>query len=385
MDNLPTVESCKICFIRPFALTDFTEKYQHLNQQFSFLANSNAYSNYYRSLEVRENESRKYLKPIEIDGLGPLEPLKKKHTLASYWRSFRIPLENDENKTNNELFLLLPLILKIPIKSIRAQNKSFPIKMYAYLFSFGSCCINMEVNISKLNYSLDELPSLISDIRRSNLGNGEKDFGSFSYKLVKKINKELFANENGINEQNSKVHTFILLNTDIDLQLTYPYHKRAIAAIMNYRKNIQNLSLENINEAIGCVLKVLNTGEILLFIPNCTFIYPSFDCNNMENTNQKRNKRTLHCMCNNYCSLLNVIFSTNRFLKDSLSVNENLFNNLPEERAQEIIVSFTKAFPKAPLGEFNNIYFYKIFHDIASRITLYECLEQIWADFNEFY
>ena len=150
MSKLPDIRTVKLSFIKQFTLTNFVEKNQALGQRFSFLANSDDYSEYYKFLESSEGNSEK--KPLEIDGLGSLMPLKRKHSLNSYWKSFRLPLINQEKEceSNNELFFLLPLKIKIPVTHIKASNKKFPINFYVYLFPFGSCCINMEINISVL-------------------------------------------------------------------------------------------------------------------------------------------------------------------------------------------------------------------------------------------
>lgn len=390
MNNLPSITFVKISFIRAFALNNFVEKHQNLDQQFNFLANCDYYSEYYKNLEASRNNADKNFKSIEINGLGPLMPLKKRHTLNSYWKSFRLPLKNEKNKSKNELFLLLPLKIKIHSKSIKAHGEVFPTEFYAYLFPFGCCCINMEINMPSPDFRLDKLPEVISDIKRSNFSAEEQSFKPYSLEIAKKINKALFADENGIKGDRSTINTLVYLKTNIGLKFKYPEHKNAIAAIMSdkiSKEKLLALSEANFNEEIGCALKIKNEGEILLFNPQRTFIYPKFcntqDVGNDKQIKEKQNARTLKCMYNNYCSFLNVMFAVNRFLKDSFLVNGKITNNLPNERILEIVKCFTIAFQKAPDNEFNNVYFHKIFDDIASRISLDKHLNDIWSKFND--
>jgi hypothetical protein len=370
--SLPTVESAKLYYVKQFTLNNFVEKYQDLDQKFSFLANSTDYAKYYRSLELSKGESEEKLKPKVIDNLGPLKPLKKKHTLHSYWKSFRLPLNTDKDETNNELFLLLPLRINIPIKSIIAANQIFSVKLYMYLFPFGSCCMNMEVDIPKLDCYLDKFPKLISDIMIANFSAKKGSFESFSIDAVKKLNKALFGNEDGFKK--NPTHTYVFLDTSIPLSLEYPEHKKAIVAIME-RKNIEELPLkeEYLNEKTKCELDSLNNGEILLFSPKCTFIYPSRVWIRKVTTDNKVKRKYL-CMSDNYCSFINQIFAVNRFIEDSFSKNKK---KLPKERAQEITKCFTMTFLDTSQDGSNNIYYKKAFEKISKEINLDKKLRDI--------
>lgn len=372
------VDSVKISLIRQFTLTNFVEKHQDLDQQFSFLANCNEYSHYYKNLELSKDYSEK-MNPCEIDGLGSLIPLKSKHTLNSYWKSFRLPLKSEENRNSNELFFLLPLKIKIPITSIKANNKKFPIQFYVYLFPFGSCNVNMEINIPVLNRSLDTLPKLISDIMISNFDAEKGSFTFYSNEIAKRINKVFFGSDEGIKK--SPVHTLIFLDTSEFLSLDDPEQKAAIVAIMK-RRNFEDVSTwteEKLNDMIKCELKKCRRDEIIIFHPECTFIYPSHMWIRKA-TKENKIKRKSKCMYNNYCSFLNVIFAVNKFLDSFL----NNSSKLPEKKIQEITKCFTTAFSESPREDFNNIYFENLFNDIASEIKLKEKLKILRkGEFNE--
>jgi hypothetical protein len=380
MGNLPLVKSIKVSFIKTFTLTNFLEKFQDLDQQFNFLANSDDYSVYYKSLELSNSSAEKKSKPETLVGFGSLTPLKRKHTLHSYWKYFRLTLESKVNNTNNELFLILPLKTKICTKSIHAANQIIPINIYTYLFPFGSCCINMEANIPILeDNNFSKLPKLISAIMTARISDETWGgcFESYSLHIVKKLNEALFADENGFIGEDKNIHTLVFLETE-DFGLIVDGLDEKIAVVATMRRNsIEEISyqpLEKINEQIGCVLKTYHDDEIILFTPLCTFIYPSFTC--------IKKKTTLRCMHDNYCSFLNVIFAVNKFLKDSFLVNKKLPENLPQKRVQEIAKCFTTSFPVSCEGYFNNAYFSELFDPIASKIGLDKRLEIIRSELN---
>lgn len=374
MNNLPLVKSFKVCLIRTVTLANFVEKSQDLNPQFNFLANSDEYSVYYKNLESSTRNAEK-IKPIKINDFGFLKPLRRKHTFNSYWKYFRLTLELEENETNTELFLILPLKIKILNKSIQADNQTIPIKIYAYLFPFGACCINMEANVAVLeDKNFEKLPELKSAIMTARISDEPWGgcFESYSLEIAKKINKGLFDDENGIVAKDKDVYTLIFLETeDSGLVVDGLDEKKAIIATMG-GKNIDVVSrqpLQKLNKQIGHVLDTLYEDEIFLFTPRCTFVCPSFT--------SIKNKKTLQCMHDNYCSFLNVIFAVNQFLKNSFLVNKRFPENLPKKRVQEITKCFKTIFPETREGYFNNVYFKEIFYPIASEIGLDEYLKII--------
>lgn len=216
---------------------------------------------------------------------------------------------------------------------------------------------------------------MIANIKRSKLSAEKGSFEPFSIKVAKRINEALFADEKGVKE--NPTHTFIFLDTSDPIIPTLPAHKKVIAAAMK-NKNIEDVSTiteEKLNEICRCKLKNLHSDEILLFNPKCTFICPSHIVIGNA-TNEKKIKRKMQCMYDNYCSFLNVIFAVNRFLDDSFIRNKS---KLSEKRAFEIIKCFTTAFPEAQQDDFdiNSIYFGEAFSQIAPEIKLNYHLKEI--------
>jgi hypothetical protein len=382
---LPTITSAKLIIIKQFTLTNFVEKYQDINKQFNFLVDSDDYIKYYQNIESLAGNAEENWEPREIFGWGPLIPLRKKHTLRSYWKSFRLP-SNMQNKTKKELFLLLPLKVKIPIKSVKANGKEFKVKSYIYLFPFGSGCINVEIDLPNLKYSIDNFSDLISNLMIAHFSlkvqNNGKGFKAFSFDIVKTLNEALFANEEGIT-MNDKNYSYIFLDTSIPLSLSDPEHKKGIAAIMTTR-HIDDLDSYQIEKALKCKFKECKTGEILIFSPYRTLIYPSSlgikNATGSEKVNEEKSKRKkimrkYKCMCNNYCSFINVIFAVNGFLKSPFLEKKDM---LPEKRVIEINKCFTAAFLKKPEGCYEDS-----FSDIASSIGLNEHLEKLTGKFDE--
>lgn len=238
------IDSVRISFIRQFTLPNFTEKFNTLNQKFIFLSNTNYYSQYYKNIESRGEDSTKDKIFLEIPRLGFLKPLKKGHTLNSYWQSFRFPLkiQEIEGRTDNELFLL-PLKINIPITSVNADGSKFPVRVYVYLFPFGSCCVNMDIDIRK-NYSLAELSKLIANLKRSILSDG-KSFEPFSVSISRMLNRELFGEGKDVIPYST--HTFIFVNDiSVLLEADVKEHRLAIAAVM-MGKTVADLSGLTIN------------------------------------------------------------------------------------------------------------------------------------------
>ena len=387
MDLSQIADSVKLSFIRPFTLPNFIKNFQSLNKQFDFLSNSNDYSQYYKGLESLSRNVGKTREPCKIDVFGhsmPLIPLRRKYTLNSYWQSIRLPLKSQEKKsiTNNELFLLLPLKMSIPsITSVKVNNIRFPVITYLYLFPFGSCCINMEVNIPqhlcdilKTKKSFNGLHSLITLLKGSVLMDGMGSFEDFSLVVARQLNQVLFGGGDVIP---FSTHTLIFFETSIILFTDYRTHVDPIVSAMK-RKNVMDVSTltdEAINETISCSLNHLRNGEILLFSPMSTFICPSPAwVSKLRKSGNYITRRKLQCMNNNYRSFLNVIFAVNRYLKDLFLENKD---KLPHDRLLEIIKCFKIAYPDESLNESNKLYFKSAFKPIAQKIGLIKSLEAV--------
>lgn len=384
MDLSQIADSVKLSFIRPFTLPNFIKNFQSLNKQFEFLSNSNDYSQYYKGLESSSRNVGKTQEPCKIDVFGhsiPLMPLRRKYTLNSYWQSIRLPLKSQEKKgiTNNELFLLLPLKLSIPsITSVKVNNIRFPARTYLYLFPFGSCCINMEVNIPqhlcdslKTKKSFNGLHSLITNLLKGSvLMDGIGSFEDFSLVVARQLNQVLFGCGDVIP---FSTHTLIFFETSSILFTGYRTHLDPIVSAMK-RKNVMDVSTltdEAINETISCSLNHLRNGEILLFSPMSTFICPSPEwISKLRKSGNYITRRKLQCMNNNYRSFLNTVFAVNRYLKDSFLENKD---KLPHDRSLEIIKCFKMAYP----NESNKIYFKSAFNPISQEIGLIKSLEAV--------
>ena len=388
MDLSQIADSVKLSFIRPFTLPNFIKNFQSLNKQFDFLSNSNGYSQYYKSLESLSRNVGITQEPCKIDIFGhsmPLIPLRRKYTLNSYWQSIRFPLKSQEKKgiINNELFLLLPLKMSIPtITSIKVNNIRFPVRTYLYLFPFGSCCINMEVNIPqhlcdilKTKKNFNGLHSLITNLLKGSvLMDGIGSFEDFSLVVARRLNQVLFGCGDVIP---FSTHTLIFFETSSILFTDYRTHIDPIVSAMK-RKNVMDVSTltdEAINETISCSLNHLRNGEILLFSPMSTFIYPSPEwVSKLRKSGNYIARRKLQCMNNNYRSFLNTIFAVNRYLKDSFLENKD---KLPHDRSLEIIKCFKMAYPGESLNESNKIYFKSAFKPISQKIGLIKSLEAV--------
>ena len=367
------VDSVKVSFIKPFTLPNFTEKIDTLNQKFSFLSNSNNYSQYYKNLERGSTPNNVFQ---EIPQLGLLEPLRKTHALNSYWKSFRLTLKIQEKKgnTDNELFLLLPLKIIIPITSVKADGIKYPVSVYVYLFSFGSCCINMEIDIRN-KCSLGELSKIIEYLKKSILSDGNT-FEPFSKSIANTLNRELFGEEKNVIL--FPTHNFIFYqDTSELLDANFTEHRNAIATIIMgmTAADFSGLTEEVIDQKFQCQFKKLRNGEILIFNPESTFIYPSpIWVNEQRKIGAKNLRKKVNCMCSNYRSFLNVIFAVNRFLSDSFIENKD---KLPVNRSLEIVKCFRTAFPDASSNSLIKIYFKNAFKPIAKQIHLTDNLNKI--------
>lgn len=284
MNLSKVITSAKFSFIRPFTLPNFVENFELLNQQFDFLANSNDYSQYYKDLESLKGKGGRFKEPCIIPNLGPLMPLRKKHTLNSYWQSIRLLLKIQEKKgeIDNELFFLLPLKISISnITSVRVKNIKFPVNVYIYLFSFGSCCINMEINVSpslcnllRTKGGFDELSDLITNLKGSTLDE-KGSFEPFSLSIARELNQVLFGNRKDVIK--FPTHTLIFVETSEPLIADFNQHKQAIASAMTRKtfKDVSTLTDEAMKKLIHCQIKKLRDGEIIFFSPISTFISPS--------------------------------------------------------------------------------------------------------------
>lgn len=379
MDSAKIINSVQISFIRTFTLPNFVDNFQQLNQQFKFLANSSDYSRYYKDLESSGGTLLRSSTQIEIPNIGLLRPLRKKHTMNSYWQSIRLTLEIQEERGEGgtELFLLMPLEISIPIREVKVDGIKIPINIYLYLFPFGSCCFNMDASLPFSNYSFDELSNLSTKIlKNATLRDGIGSFEPYSSFVVNALNRELFQGEVRIIPNPTHIFTFIEQTSEAIIAGS---HKYEILALME-RKNavdVISMSEDNINKYIPCRLNTHFPDEILYFNRRNTFVCPSrfWSDNIKQQKGMKKSKKKLQCMRNNYQSFLNVVFAVERFLFDSFTKNKN---KLPPERVLEISKCFTEFFPEIHADKSNKFPYYgHAYEQISKEIGLNESLKNL--------
>jgi hypothetical protein len=399
--DLPKIRVAYVSLIRPFILPNLATRTDDLKPNLSFLASAKSYWDHYQELE----RPRRYAESVRIPELEAhgvalgLWPLRKKHTLNSYWKAFRLTLQKEKGLA---LPSVDPLSLLLPLKGsmtssfgirIKASGEEFHAVIYVYLFPFGACCVNMDIPIgedpSKLARSskgekpFEQFIELIPNLKKSviewpDLSLKTETFGSFgpfSLEVSRRINRAIFkGGEEDVIPFST--HTFVSV-MDTDSPLMYDdksellrRHLHAIAAVL-YEKSLEDVSTltdSAVKEILSCKLKNRRDGEIIFFRPNSTFLYASPSWVRSLSSNPEVLVKRLECMRHNYQSFFNVIFSVNRFLKEVLIRREH---EVPEGKLQELVACFTKAFP---LHSESPIYFKHAFEPIATHIGLAQAL-----------
>jgi hypothetical protein len=340
--DLPRIEMADLCFIKIAILPNFVSKIDTLRPEFSFLSSMSEYTQYYIDLEKTTSEKKKYSSPALLQDLGSLMPLRKRHTMNSFWKSIRLRYEREKQRgmQSEELFAFLPIKIKIPVEKISGIKKEYPVKLFAYLFPFGVCCINMQVTINNRSLRFDEFLDLVAHLKYKSAVKDGLQFEALAKQISRQINRGLFQGDPP-DIISTSTHTLIFLK-QTNPPLTYDPNltglesqRRGIAAILESRKDIQ--SVDNLDEIFSCKLKNLRKEEFLFFTTARTLIYPSpYWLNELEN--MAKQKLTLlsednaatkdlvtnfvsekfDCMRDNYQSLLNVMFGTNRLLSEFL-------------------------------------------------------------------
>ena len=226
-----------VCFIRPITLPNFVTRLDDLqNSDFSFLYSLKDYLRYYVDTDSnRERPERKFFYSHYDPELGHMNPLRRHHALNSYWKWLRLSLENDLPITDDPrtLYLLLPLKIDIPAISVKANDIEFPVKVFVYLFPFGSCSVNMNVKINEPSYEFDEYIDLVDKLSRAGLKEN-RTFKFVSSDIAQKINKVIF-NDSAIPKSLSP-HTMIFIKKTDGLlkfdEIENPEHIYAIAALI---------------------------------------------------------------------------------------------------------------------------------------------------------
>ena len=383
LDQIPAIKMANVSFIKTAVLPNFIRNFANINPDFSFLSSLEDYMQYYTDFEIRGKESSRFGSIANIEGVGKLSPLRKKHTLHSYWKAYRLRIKNAklEGQDLKELYFFLPLIIKFPTKSVKADGKNYSVNLFAHLFPFGVCCVNMTVKIDNQSLDFDQFIKLISRLRASVIDH-RGSFDPFSLAVARSINQALF--KDGQDVLVFPTHNLIFVKK------TFPYltydenvlkdHAYAIASIMTGKKidDMRHMTFDAIKEILSCQLKMRRDQEILFFSRSCTFLHPYRYWVEDEPTPVDVIRR-LECMADNYQSFLNAIFSANRFLKYLVPRLSELRNDSPivAKRLKEIVKGFNGAFPEITSDSEYTVNFKHALGPIAKDIGLYDSLKQL--------
>jgi hypothetical protein len=383
------ISEAKVSLIEPLVIPDFFLKPNELKPEFSFLGTVKGYAQYYQDLERSQGSHEKYYNPVDIQGFGSLSPLRIKHSRNSYWRYFRLPIEKAKWEGNLEtvqdLFLLLPLVVNIPVKPLKVNKQVYSAKAYAHIFPFGSCVVNMDFKFSKI--SLIDFISLIPNLKRSSIEWASSEgttfmsgsFKKFSQEVTTQITHSLFGDDRIVVPFDLHAMLFIrkMMPPNV-LQILSNRHKRAIAAAMTDQSYENVLSLRNVDNCISTELQKLRTREILLFHPKGSFFYASPDWQKPITKTTPRESAKLRlkaeCMRSNYQSFLNVLFAVNRFLK-TCTIDKHA--QAPPQRIKTVKNSFMLAF----LTDTSNMYYKHAYDKVAPVIGLDKSLQgvKLWS------
>ena len=370
------INKATVSLIHPLVIPDLFLKIEDLAPDFHFLGSATEYSQYYIDLETTTGIRAKFPRPIEIPSVGQLQPLKKRHTLNSFWRSFRlqIKIEKSQGKNPKELFLFLPLEINIPVEPMRANNRNFKAALRFYLFPFGSCVANLDIQID--NLPIADFVDCVRRLRGSTIkGTSMKNVMSFkplSLKIARDISNALFANDTAFP---FRVHTMLFVEESYpELSNVSDLHKKAIKAAMEGKKieDVWPETPQDVNEYFeptseeGKKSRVTlrssgKLGEILFFRPKSSFFYKSPPW---------KDKTGPICMKNNFKSFLVFLFAINRSLAFLLQKDKNSF---PEERLLELKGALQLAFPQ---GIPSLYYPRNNFSDVAKSIGLSDAFKE---------
>lgn len=386
--HLPTVNRASVSLIKPIVLPDLLTRFRELWPGFSFLASATDYAQYYKDNEWSKSKRVQYDQPAVVPGLGQLWPLKRSHTMHSYWKSFRrsVEMEQSKGRVLNELFLLLPLKIDIPINPLGVNGRHFRARAYMYLFPFGCCVTNVDVRVTDMPLG-DIVENLIPNLKRTSISRvlpaGRQDMGSFkrfSNELTNQMNAELFKAANNLEEEHS-AHTFVFIEESLGiLSDTAPSHKNAMAAAMKglTLNDVARQTEDKRAEYLGKPMSKLRPQEISFFTDTGSFFYASPNWDKIvpnkpgdrdQIVKRKKISRKINCMRNNYQSCLNVLFAVNKVLNHSVMENRKV----PSDKLEELKRSFGEAFP---VGD-SRFHFKHIFEQVAPEISLKERLDKM--------
>jgi hypothetical protein len=321
---------------------------------------------------------RKYTTPYVIPNLGALEPLDKRHALNSYWRWIRFTIKNEKSALSNppEILLLLPLKVDLGTMTIKSNGFAFPAKIFAYIFPFGSCCINMNVKMRNIDLDCDNFIELYPKFLRHNISEN-RTFRSFSEDIAQMLIDSIFGKSQKL-ESTEPIHTLILLrSTNSQLrfdELENPDHLIAIAAMLKGKRisDIASLNRDLVNNDLtNSRWLEMRRRELLFFTPRTSLLYPSTEWTQGIATSRERNHK-LSCMRDNYQSFFNLTFAVNKFLENSAIPYKD---RIPAGRLIQLQNCFIKQFPDNYKQSSTPVYFKHALDRLAKSIKLYHNLQ----------
>lgn len=372
--------ACKatVSLIEPLVIPDLFLKCGELKADFQFLGSVADYAQYYVDLERSLAKKVKFHQPVEIPELGLLRPLRRSHSFHSFWRCFRLFIETTKTpgESLDELFLFLPLEVKLPIEPIRVNNRRFGAELRVHLFPFGPCITNVDIEVDNLRFAdlIDLIRNLSGTRIRSATATGKVEdlgtFKKFSQSIATQITVALFGNQRFFSP--FSLHTMLFVEeTSPALNYSSDHHKRAIKAAMTGR-TLEDISSETTeaveeyfeltkeNKKLKLTLRNKRLGEILIFKPKVSFFYKSPFWSDEYGP---------ICMRNNYTSFLIVLFALNRFLKVCPPKKKALF---PKARLFDLQRAFSLAFPP----NLHRIYYKHAYSIVATSIGLDDALKE---------
>jgi hypothetical protein len=383
--GLPKILQAHVSLMLPVVIPDLLTNPGILKPEYRFLLSASGYAQYYQEHEC---DGRNTGGQAHIPALcASLSPLKKRHAMHSYWKTVRrsVEIARSAGKDISKLLYLLPLEIHIPAEPLAVDGKKYEARAYVYLFPFGCCIVNLDVQVSDMTFH--EFLSFISNLKRANIVtsggfpcpelSGSKNRGVFK-KFAEEITKII---NTGLSESAGKLE-FYKPHTLIFIKRTLPEfsdmatdHRIAIAAALEggtfidaSGKNRNKIDLILQNQIEG-----YRSQELLFFTPPCSLFIASPDWNVdvsgdpgtvLDTIKVKKLDKKMTCMMSNYQSCLNVLFAVNRVL-DSTVVKEQ---RISPDKLDDLKKSIGVVFPEDPAG----IHYRHVYEKVAPVIKLKE-------------
>jgi hypothetical protein len=402
--SLPDIVEGRVSLIETLAIPDLFLKPDQLRPEFAFLGSSNQYAKYYVDFERRSRKPPIFTAPAVVPELGPLLPLRRKHARHSYWKAFRLTIDNAklEGSGDNDLeqlFLLLPLKVGIRVEPMVVNRQTFSATAFAYVFPFGACNVNLNVEVKNISfYDFIDLARKLNgtSVMQKQQQQQQQDaaapgqpinrgtFTSFARDIAAKVVRALFGDgERRLSE--FLPHKFLgVKETSTELSDFSNPHRRAIAASMlgTTFEDTSSDTEATINASLKGRWEVLRPGELRFFSTKASFFYPAPDwtvrISETAATDDVSNRLALaksvgsrkrECMLDNYQSFLNETFALNRLLK----VAQKDIGSAPQKRLDDLKSCLALAFPK----DDSRTYFRQPLRVISSLIGFDDSLKAV--------